>query len=258
MEAEYSRDVGVRSRVGALVEELGQWSLVDLSHRYEEGMPYYPTHPRYFHELWDSRSDGAPATLYQLLLHEHCGTHVDAPAHFIGEDGGDHEWVDEIALSRFFGRAARLRVEDGPGEEVDIGVLEDFERRNGRVERGDVVLLCTGWDSRWEVGGTRRQYAKGWPSLTARFVDRVLERGMRAVGCDTLSPDSEDSETFYAHHRFLSNGVLIFENLANLDQLEEWSLFMAMPLKLGQGSGSPVRAVGWNAPRLAGRPAREG
>ena len=42
----------------------------------------------------------------------------------------------------------------------------------------------------------------------------------------------------------LEKQVLIIENLCNLEQLPGFFLFLALPLKIRGGSGSPIRAVG--------------
>lgn len=55
---------------------------MDLSQTLEEGIPNFPTHSRYYHELWESYWHGDVAVAYQLIMNEHPGMHVDAPAHF--------------------------------------------------------------------------------------------------------------------------------------------------------------------------------
>ncbi|MBX6764270.1 MAG: cyclase family protein, partial [Rubrobacteraceae bacterium] len=50
-------------------------------------------------------------------------------------------------------------------------------------------------------------------------------------------------EEFPAHHTLLGNEVYIVENLANLRSLPPFCMFMAFPLKIRGGSGSPVRAL---------------
>lgn len=46
----------------------------------------------------------------------------------------------------------------------------------------------------------------------------------------------------YAHHMcWLPNYILIIEELRNLDQLPEECHFVATPLKIKNGSGSPIR-----------------
>jgi kynurenine formamidase len=70
-----------------------------------------------------------------------------------------------------------------------------------------------------------------------------VERGAALVGCDTLAIDAAGSEESPAHHALLGNEVYIVENLNNLGALPPFCLFVALPLKIRGGSGSPVRAV---------------
>src|SRR5919107_6204863 len=63
------------------------------------------------------------------------------------------------------------------------------------------------------------------------------------VGCDTLAIDATVSTENPAHYARLGSEVYIVENLKNLDRLPPFCLFLALPLKIKGGSGSPVRAV---------------
>ena len=63
------------------------------------------------------------------------------------------------------------------------------------------------------------------------------------MGCDTVAVDAFGSEENPAHYTLLGNEVYIVENLKNLDKLPSFCFFMAFPLKVKDGSGSPVRAV---------------
>ncbi|MGD0015687.1 MAG: cyclase family protein, partial [Bryobacteraceae bacterium] len=64
---------------------LRQGRLIDLSQTLEEHIPNYPTHSKYFHNLWGSYWHGNRSLTYQITMNEHNGTHVDAPAHFISD-----------------------------------------------------------------------------------------------------------------------------------------------------------------------------
>ncbi len=70
-----------------------------------------------------------------------------------------------------------------------------------------------------------------------------MERGASLVGCDTVSVDAAASGESPAHYALLGGEVYVVENLNNLDRLPPFCLFMAFPLKIRDGSGSPVRAV---------------
>jgi kynurenine formamidase len=72
----------------------------------------------------------------------------------------------------------------------------------------------------------------------------LIEKSVAALGVDTLSPDPPAAlAKDPIHPLVLEKGVLIIENLANLEQLPDFFLFVALPLKIRQGSGSPIRAV---------------
>ena len=86
-------------------------------------------------------------------------------------------------------------------------------------------------------------FLEDWPGLGGDAAGYLVEKGVSLVGCDTLAVDAFGSEENPAHYALLGNEVYIVENLNNLDKLPPWSLFMAFPLKVKGGSGSPVRAV---------------
>jgi kynurenine formamidase len=86
-------------------------------------------------------------------------------------------------------------------------------------------------------------YVEDWPGLHRTAAQYLLDRRIKAVGTDCLSIDCCGSTEIPAHDRFLRNDILIMENLANLDDLPERFFFLAAPLKIHEGSGSPIRAV---------------
>ena len=72
----------------------------------------------------------------------------------------------------------------------------------------------------------------------------LLSKQIAGIGVDTLSPDPPEAlRTQPIHPVVLEKQVLIIENLCNLDQLPDFFLFLALPLKIRGGSGSPLRAV---------------
>jgi arylformamidase len=87
-----------------------------------------------------------------------------------------------------------------------------------------------------------------WPGLGSDCVQLLLERGVKAVGVDTLSPDVFGNATSPVHRALLGEGVVIVENLANLDRVPSRFYLMALPLKIRGGSGAPCRASALVAP----------
>ena len=226
-----------------LAEQLQSHRWIDLSHTLEEGVPVWPTHARFGHILYESYDLGDIATQYALSMGEHTGTHMDAPLHFIPE-GPAHYGIDEVPLQRLAGRAATISATDlDPSSLLPAGHIRRWEEENGPIESGDRVLIRYGWDRKWAVGPEGRNFLEGWPGLSGEAAEYLVEKGVSLVGCDALAIDAFGSEENPAHHALLGNEVYIVENLKNLDGLPPFCTFLALPLKVKGGSGSPVRAV---------------
>lgn len=237
------RDAGSMDPIAALRE---QYTVVDLSHALEEGMPAHPSHSRYFHELWESYWHGDLAVAYQLLLNEHSGTHVDAPAHFMRDGHPHHTWIDELPPTSLWGRAVTINVsETPPATYYGLPEVESFESSHGPIQEGDIVLFNTGWASKWALRPDSSSYLHGWPGPSRDLCEWLRDRKVRAVGCDNLGMDADIPGEYVAHLTFLGAGIPIIENLTNLDRMEPIGLFMATPLKIAGGSGSPLRALGF-------------
>ena len=216
---------------------------VDLSHTLEEGIPSWPTHARFGHVLYESYELGDVARHYGLVMSEHTGTHMDAPLHFIAR-GQAHYGIDEVPLDRLAGRAATIEAPELPaGGLLAVAHIRAWEERHGPIQERDRVLIRYGWDDRWGTGPEGTDFLKDWPGLGREAAEYLVEKGVSLVGCDTLAVDAFGSEENPAHYALLGNEVYIVENLKNLKHLPPWSFFMAFPLKVKAGSGSPVRAV---------------
>jgi kynurenine formamidase len=233
-----------------LVDAFRGKRVVDLSRRLEAGIPTYPTHPKFFQMRWCSLGD--PAEMNQLVLSEHTGTHIDAPSHFVpGLDDPARRHIDEIPLDRFMGRAVKLTF--GPFEPVNALVTADhiraWERDNVAIEAGDVVLCDFQWGHRWQPIPAGFAYLDRWPGLSGDAAELLAERKVKLVGTDCISLDPGDGGggTLAAHYTLLPQGVQILENVCNLGQLDVVSYFMAFPLPIASGTGSPVRAVAFVA-----------
>ena len=232
--------------ISTLSDALRHARVVDLSHTLEEHMPHYPTHSKFYHNLWSSYWHGDRSLTYQLVMNEHAGTHVDAPAHFISDAKPQaHVTIDQVPLARLMGRGARLDCRKfQEGDYVPKGFVAQWEAEHGPLEPGDIVLFDFGWAAHWELRPDNKRYVSDWPGLSMGVVEDLLEKYVAALGVDTLSPDPPEAlRTKPIHPVVLEKRVLIIENLCNLDQLPDFFLFLGLPLKIRAGSGSPIRAV---------------
>jgi kynurenine formamidase len=203
--------------------------IVDLSTPIDDGMRVYPGDPRTIIYTWASRSlHGYYANL--VVMSDHAGTHVDAPAHFV--EGG--QTVDLVPVEKFVGRGVVVDVSWVDGEVSEEIIRRELSRLGGRIGVGWFVFFYTGYSSR----GSGEDY----PVLSVDAALMLASRGVNGVGIDA---PSIDREPYMVHKLLLERSVVIYENLVNLDKLLGCVgfMFIGLPLKIGGGSASPVRAI---------------
>jgi len=232
--------------VANLLASLRGARLIDLSRTLEEHMPSYPTHSKYFHCLWGSYWHGGRSLTYQLVMNEHNGTHVDAPAHFISDAKPHaHVTIENVPLTNLIGRGARLQCRGfKENDYVPKSFVTAWEAKHGVLQAGDIVVFDFGWAEHWGLRPADKRYLENWPGVSMEAAEYLLEKKVAAIGVDTLSPDPPAAlSSKPIHPVVLEKQMLIIENLCNLDELPDFFLFLALPLKIRAGSGSPIRAV---------------
>jgi kynurenine formamidase len=228
--------------------------IVDLSHAYGASTIYWPTSPTKF--TLETLAAGKTEAGYfyaanSLCTPEHGGTHLDAPIHF-SESGYT---TDKVPLEQLVAPAVVIDVAARASADRDYRLtLEDLlasERTHGRIARGSIVLLRTGWSRHWpnaraylgdDTPGDATKLS--FPSYGREAAERLVERGVVAIGIDTASIDYGRSTDFQVHRFVASKNVPGLENLTNLDQLPpRGAIVVALPMKIEGGSGGPLRAV---------------
>ena len=188
----------------------------------------------------------------RICASEHGGTHLDAPIHFAS--GG---WsTEQIPVDRLAGPACVIDVSPACSLDADYRLtVEDirrWEKRNGAIPKGAIVLMRSGWGARWPdraryFGATREGDPKtyhfpGFSKEAAEFL--VRERAVDAAGLDTPSLDHGPSADFAAHRAFAAANVPGLENVASLGRLPETgATVIALPVKISGGTGGPARIV---------------
>lgn len=227
------------------------YSLVDLTHPFDETTVFWPTGMPFRHEqtAWGHQPDGYFYSAYDFALSEHCGTHLDAPIHFA--EGG--EPVGDIALDDLTGPVAvvdiQAQCEADRNYAATAADLAAFEAEHGGVAEGSIVLFRTGWSKRWPdtlryLGDDTpgKADALQFPGISTGAARWLAGKRVSVVGIDTASIDPGSSTTFPAHQVLAADSVSILENVARLEELPETGAFLlAFPMKIGQGSGAPCR-----------------
>ena len=230
--------------------------LVDLSHTYDASTIFWPTAEGF--ALQKVADGDTPAGFYYAANTfsgaEHGGTHIDAPVHF----ARGHLTVDRIPLETLIAPAVVVDVTQASGANPDYQVTVDdlgrFEQQHGRIPDGSIVLIRTGFASRWPDAAAYLGTAERGDAAVAKLHFPGLHpdaaawvaanRAVKAVGIDTASIDFGQSTLYETHRTLYARDIPALENVASLDRLPPTgTLLIALPMKIGGGSGAPVRVV---------------
>jgi kynurenine formamidase len=226
----------------ALPPELGQCA----PFRIEEISRYDARGPAWY---WNNFSMG-----------EHTGTHFDAPIHWVsGKDLPDNA-VDSIPPSNFIAPACVIDCSAESAADADftltIPFVEAWEAKHGRVAAGTWLLLRTDWSKR-DARGYANLRADGahTPGPGPEVVKWLVEdRDILGFGTETIGTDAGQGHHFNppfpAHFYMHGKGRYGLQCLTNLDLLPPTgAVIVAAPLKIRQGSGSPLRVLALIAAR---------
>ncbi|MFQ6114380.1 MAG: cyclase family protein [bacterium] len=236
--------------------ELLGGKIIDLTYTFDQNTVFWPTAKEFQLESVHAgiTDAGYYYTANNFCTSEHGGTHIDAPIHFY-KDGNT---VDAISLEQLIGRGVVVDVSEKCAADRDYQVqVEDFtawEDKHGTRLNDVIVLLRTGfgqyWPARVDYMGTDERGEQAvaklhFPGLHPEAAKWLAEnRSVRAIGLDTPSIDYGQSTLFESHVKLFQNNIVAFENVANLDQLPEKDFtVIALPMKIGGGSGGPLRIV---------------
>ncbi|MEE9207501.1 MAG: cyclase family protein [Gemmatimonadota bacterium] len=228
--------------------------VVDLSWAFDEQTVYWPTAKSFELEVVASgqTEGGFWYAANNISLAEHGGTHVDAPVHF----GEGKRSVDEIPVEQLIGPAAvidvRAQAAANPDYRLRVEDIQEWEHAHGRIPEGAIVLMRSGWGSRWpdkkaylgtDVPGDVDNLH--FPGFSAEAADFLLSRrAIDAIGVDTPSIDYGQSKNFTVHRILSEANVPGLENVAHLDRLPQaGATVLAMPMKIRGGSGAPARII---------------
>lgn len=203
--------------------------IVDLSLPINNSMPGVDVQPAKRLEV-----DGWNATTLQL--YSHCGTHMDAPCHFL--PGGNT--IDEQDLSVCVGQALVLNL--APATPAQLICVADIATYADRITAGSRLLFRTDWYPRY---GTP-EYRSHLPRISLKLAEWLVERKVAMIGVEgpSVADVNNMQELTDVHQTLFRGNVLIVEGLANLDQLSSDTVqFIALPLRVQAGDGTPVRAI---------------
>ena len=198
----------------------------DISRPIHTGMPRWPGDTPAEFKLVATISAGSAVNVGRLQLSVHTGTHADAPYHY--NQAGAR--MDQVPVETYVGPA---RVVDVRGHAtITIALLSAFDF--SATPR--VLFKSDTW--------TEMDYfPDNWPLLAANVPAWLGARGVKLVGLDVPSVDHLTSKNLPIHHALDAAGLVILENLDLRAVAPGVYELIALPLKIRDGDGSPVRAV---------------
>jgi len=208
---------------------------IDLTLTISENLPSFPGSPVPKFIPWAKiKTDGYNLEL--LFLSSHSGTHMDAPFHFI-KDGLK---IHQIDANRFVRDAVILKLKKGPNQSITKKDIIQFEKKFGKIPNDATIIIATGWYKNL----TKKIYFKKNPGLSSSAADYLSSKKINLVGIDSPSIDVGSNKEFSVHKILSKNNIIIVENLANLEKIKGSKFkFIALPLKLKDATGSPIRAI---------------
>ena len=209
--------------------------VIDLTLIISEDISTFPGSPQPNFINWESiEKDGYNLEL--LFLSSHTGTHIDAPYHFFKKG----QKIHQIMPKRLITEAVLIKIRKGVDQAITKTDIQKFEKKYGVIDDGSTVIFHTGWQQNLE----KKSYFLKNPGLTITAAKYLSSKMINLVGIDSPSIDLGKDGKFSVHRVLAKNGILIVENLANLEKIhsEKFHLIVA-PLKLKNATGSPVRAM---------------
>jgi len=222
--------------------------IIDLSQEIYTGMPVYPGHAKTV--IWEHISHEESARMigtgfsYRasgIMMCDHGPTHIDPISHLSTDP--DAPSVDEIPLEHCITSAICIDVSDVPPQ-TQFGpekIEAELKRWNLDIRQGDTLLFYTGHYDRYYG---EPEYATHQPGLTREATEYIIDKGVINFGVDNTSPDMWLDKTYPCHTVCSERRVTHMENLCNLDKLVgKRFTFIALPLRIRKGTGSPLRAT---------------
>ncbi|OWF44021.1 uncharacterized protein LOC110458914 [Mizuhopecten yessoensis] len=227
--------------------------VVDLSYDMDHDTLTYPNNPRFNLSVQHEGPYGTvPWVQYgNVEFAEHTGTHVDSPNHFA--KGGLQ--AHQIKMEQLMGPGVVINVKAKVASNIDYRVtdldLMAWEENHGPIPSGAIVLMNSGWGSRYPDfvrvfnSSTYKEdhsslHFPGFHESAAQWL--VNKRDVHALGSDTPSADYGRSTSFPVHQLVTKEGILIIENVANMDKLPDSGSFVYVPMiKFKGGTGAPAR-----------------
>jgi kynurenine formamidase len=226
-------------------------NVVDLTHTLTPDFPYIPvpgiTYPFAMKPIATLEVDHVAANEWRI--HEHLGTQIDAPNHFIATGMS----LEQLPLKSLIVPAAvidiRERARKNPDTELTVDDILAWEKKHGPLPENVCVFMYSGWETRigdpktyLNMDSTNTMHFPGISLKAAEFL--IEERDLAGVGVDVISFDPGWDKQYRTHKAILGAGKWAVEAVANLGQIPpSGATVFVGATKVGGATGGPVRLI---------------
>jgi arylformamidase len=200
---------------------------IDITPVISDRTKVYPGDTRPSREILWKLEEGAPVTLSTLRTSVHMGAHADAPSHY----GASGRTIEEQPIELYVGPCAVIKANGKRGGSVGVADLV------GDLPETERLLIDTGSFDGVEV------WNEDFCGLEPELIELLGKRGVRLVGIDTPSVDTQESKDLPSHAQVFANDMAILEGLVLTHVAAGQYELIALPLPLEGFDGSPVRAI---------------
>ncbi|MCK5342124.1 MAG: cyclase family protein [Candidatus Heimdallarchaeota archaeon] len=153
-----------------------------LSHGINENTPLYGNTPKPRILPHSRISEGDSSNTAILSIHNHTGTHIDAPKHFVDDGKAISEYtLDELVFKYPV-------IVDCPKDGASLITPEDLQHTSHMLQKSDCLLLRTGFGQLRDEE-RYRTHNPGISPETIRWIRRQYP-DIRCIGIDTISISS--------------------------------------------------------------------
>ncbi|NIJ52632.1 cyclase family protein [Dyadobacter arcticus] len=224
--------------------------IVDLTHTLTSDFPYIPvkglTYPFELISMATLSKNGVAANSWKI--HEHLGTHTDAPNHFVD----NQKSLDQIDLKDLIVPVVVIDIKERASHnrdaELTVDDIRNFEKQYGKIPDRACVMMYSGWEEHLKDSlfvGLDRNQVKHFPGFSDPAIKYLLaNRNIAGIGVDVLSFDPGIDGDYTGHKTLFAAGKWAVECVANLSKIPKTgaTIIVGAP-KIGLATGGFSRII---------------
>ena len=202
---------------------------IDVSVPIANDMHNWPGNPPTVITMHLGTAKGDVCNVSAINLNSHCGTHMDAPFHFLDKGAT----MDDLPWDAVIGPARVVEIKDKEA-------IKPAELKKLKPQSGERLLFKTRNSSRsWK----KAEFDKDFVYVAKEGAKYLVDCGVQTVGVDYFSVGGFYKDGIETHHILLGASVWIIEGLHFQNAKPGQYDLICLPIKLHRGDGAPARCL---------------